>query len=97
MDNDRVQNWKRFSEHMEEYIRDRTVEKYGFGDSGDAGKGVFDLMSITKPTVCVWNILRYALRNWKRKGKEHDLEKIAHYAELAWTMGNGKTPESGKN
>ena len=53
----------------------------------DVGKGAFDLMSITKPEVCVWNILRYALRNWKGKGKERDLEKIAHYAELAWTTG----------
>ena len=84
---DRVENWKKFSEHMEEYIRDRTVEKYDFGEVGDAGKGAFDLMSITRPDVCIWNILRYALRNWK--GKEHDLEKIAHYADLAWTMGEG--------
>lgn len=84
---DRVQNWKRFSEHMEKYIRDRTVEKYGFGDVGKGEKAAVDLMSITRPDVCIWNILRYALRNWKGKGKEHDLEKIAHYAELAWTMG----------
>ena len=84
---DRVQNWKRFSEHMEEYIRERTVEKYGFGDAGEGEKGAVDLMTITRPDVCIWNILRYALRNWKGKGKEHDLEKIAHYAELAWTIG----------
>jgi hypothetical protein len=45
-------------------------------------------MGITKPVVCVWNILRYSLRTWIGKGKEHDLEKIAHYAELAWTMGD---------
>lgn len=89
---DRVQNWKRFSEHMEEYTRDRTVEKYGFGGVGDGEKGAFDLMSITGPVVCVWNILRYALRNWKEKGKEHDVEKIAHYAELAWAMEGEKIP-----
>jgi len=47
---------------------------------------------ITKPVVCVWNILRYALRNWKGKGKEHDLEKIAHYTELAWAMEGEKIP-----
>jgi len=23
------------------------------------------------------------------EGEEHDLENIAHYAELAWTMGGG--------
>ena len=94
---DRVRNWKRFSEHMERYIRDRTVEKYGFGDVGDSVKDVFDLMSITRPDVCIWNILRYALRNWNGKGKEHDLEKIAHYAELAWTMGGENIPDSGEN
>jgi hypothetical protein len=32
----------------------------------------------------------YSLRNWNGKGKEHDLEKIAHYAEMAWTMGGDK-------
>jgi hypothetical protein len=47
-------------------------------------------MTITRPEVCVWNILRYSLRNWNGKGKEHDLEKIAHYAELAWTLGKWK-------
>jgi hypothetical protein len=84
---DRVENWKRFSEHMEEYIRDRTVEKYGFGDAGEGEKGAFDLMSITKPT-CVSGIF-CGIRSGTgmEKGKEHDLEKIAHYAELAWTMG----------
>jgi len=90
---DRVENWKRFSEHMEEYILARTVEKYGFGGVTDAGQAAFDLMSITKPVVCVWNILRYSLRLWNGKGKEHDLEKIAHYAELAWTMGGENDPD----
>ena len=82
---DRVEEWKRFSEHMEGYIRDQTVQKYGMGNSPEVG--AFDLMTITRPEVCIWNILRYALRNWNGKGKDHDLEKIAHYAELAWTMG----------
>ena len=84
---DRVEEWKRFSEHMEKYIREQTVTKYGMGNSGS---GSFDLMTITRPEVCVWNILRYSLRNWNGKGKEHDLEKIAHYAELAWTLGKWK-------
>jgi hypothetical protein len=92
MENDRVENWKKFSEHMEEYIREKTIQKYGFGESGKEGGTTFDLMSITKPIVCVWNILRYSLRLWNGKGKEHDLEKIAHYAELAWTIG-GEKPE----
>lgn len=89
MDNDRVQNWEKFSSHMTEYIRDRTVEKYSVKNSDEASN--FDLMSITRnPLICVWNILRYSLRIWNGKQKTHDIEKIAHYAELAWTMSNGK-------
>jgi hypothetical protein len=88
----RVENWKRFSEHMEKYIREQTIQKYGMGNPGN---GNFDLMSITKPDVCIWNILRYSLRNWNGKGKVCDLEKIAHYAELAWTIGGGKISNSG--
>ena len=86
---DRVANWEKFSEHMKEYIRDRTVEKYGVKNSVESGN--FDLMSITRnPLICIWNILRYSLRIWNGKQKPHDIEKIAHYAELAWTMSNGK-------
>ena len=89
---DRVENWKRFSEHMEKYIRDQTVQKYGMGKSPEVGG--FDLMTITRSEVCIWNILRYSLRNWNGKGKEHDLEKIAHYAELAWTMEGEKNSKT---
>ena len=89
MDIDRVANWQKFSKHMEEYIRERTVEKYGIEDSEKSG---FDLMSITRrPIICVWHILKYSLRIWNGKMKDHDIEKIAHYAELAWTMSDGKT------
>jgi len=50
-----------------------------------------DLMSITRNLlICVWNILRYSLRIWNGKQKNHDIEKIAHYAEPAWTMSDGK-------
>jgi hypothetical protein len=74
---------------MEAYIRDRTVEKYGVKNSDAAPE--FDLMSITRnPLICVWNILRYSLRIWNGKQKKHDIEKIAHYAELAWTMSDGE-------
>ena len=45
---DRVVNWKKFSQHMEEYIRDRTVKKYRIENSEG-----FDLMSITRcPIIC---------------------------------------------
>ena len=83
MNNDRVENWRRFSAHMEQYIAEHTVEKYKM----DTDKG-FDLMSISKPEICVWNILRYALRMWNGKKKPHDVEKVAHYAEMAWSLSN---------
>ena len=82
---DRVENWKKFSEHMEEYIRDHTIEKYTM-EKIDG----LDLMSISKPIICIWNILRYAVRIWNNRMKEQDIEKIAHYAELAWTLSGGK-------
>lgn len=82
---DRIENWRKFSKHMEEYIRDRTVKKYEVKDS----KG-FDLATITatRPEIFIWNILRYALRMWNGRKKPHDIEKIAHYAEMTWTAGN---------
>ena len=64
MDNDRVENWRRFSAHMEQYIQEQTIAKYKM----DEDKGL-DLMSISKPEICVWNILRYALRMWNGKKK----------------------------
>jgi len=86
MKNYRVENWRKFSEHMEKYIQEKTVEKYKMDETDDG----FDLMSISKPEIFIWNILRYALRIWNGKKKEHDMEKIAHYAEMAWTMKGGK-------
>ena len=85
---DRVENWKRFSEHMEKYIREQTIEKYGIQGSDSSG---FDLMSITQnPLICTWHVLKYSLRIGNNKMKEHDFEKIAHYVELAWTMSGGE-------
>ena len=81
----RIWNGKKKEHDMEKYIKEKTVEKYKMDETG----GGFDLMSISKPEICVWNILRYALRMWNGKKKEHDLEKIAHYAEMAWTMSGG--------
>jgi hypothetical protein len=82
-------NWQRFAQHMEKYIQERTVEKYGVKNSGSEPE--FDLMSITRnPLICIWCILKYSLRIWNGKQKTHDIEKIAHYAELAWTMSDGQ-------
>ena len=88
---DRVGNWRKFSEHMEEYIREQTIEKYTI----ERADGL-DLMSISRPIICVWNILRYAVRIWNNRMKENDIEKIAHYAELAWTLSGGKVVKTGE-
>ena len=88
MEIDRVENWRKFSEHMENYIQDYTIEKYGIENSNSGG---FDLMSITRsPLICVRHVLKYSLRIWNNKMKDRDIEKIAHYAELAWTLSGGK-------
>ena len=84
---DRVENWKEFSRHMEEYIGSWTIEKYSGADG-------CDLMSMTGDwKICVWNILRYATRLWNGHAKDHDLEKIVHYAEIAWNLSEGKVAE----
>ena len=88
---DRIANWQKFSRHMEEYIQNSTMEKYQI----DNGNGV-DLMSIAKPIICIWHILRYSLRMWNGKMKENDIEKIAHYAEMTWTLSDGKVLEPGE-
>jgi hypothetical protein len=93
MHQNRLKNWQTFSRHMEEYIRDRTIEKYSADGSGEA-----DLMTITNSAiVCVWNILKYALRIWRGRMKRHDLEKIVHYSEIAWTMSQGELIGNGLN
>ena len=45
-------------------------------------------MMWTTPIICIWCIIKYSLRLWNGKGKDRDLEKIAHYAQMAWTMKN---------
>ena len=93
MAHDRVENWTRFSQHMEEYIRERTVEKYSV-----PGPQGCDLISMTNDwKVCVWNILKYAIRLWNGHAKDHDFEKMAHYWEMAWTLSEGKAVENKEN
>jgi hypothetical protein len=75
---DRVKDWKTFSEHMEQYIKNSTVDKYTLKDTG------FDLITFTEPSFLVWNILKYCIRILNGHSKEHDLEKIVHYAEIWW-------------
>jgi len=76
---DRRKDFGAFSRYMTSEYLQRTVDKY------QGAEEKLDLMSFTPSKICIWNILKYALRLWNDKGKEHDLEKIAHYAQIAWT------------
>ena len=76
---DRVGDWKHFNTVMVEYI-EIPQKKYG------SGTGFNDLAFYTGLRVLLWNILKYALRLWCGSGKIHDFEKIAHYAQMAWTL-----------
>jgi hypothetical protein len=80
----RLENWKAFNRHMEQYLQDRVAGKYQGIETEE--ERVPDLMWFTDRKTCIWNILKYALRVWRGHGKSHDLEKMAHYAEMAWSM-----------
>lgn len=86
---DRVGDWDAWAKKMHDYIAAFTVQKYG-GQEDE-----FDLMVITEPRICIWNILKYALRLWKGKGKIHDLHKISHYAQMAYTLSKGDLTKAG--
>ncbi len=86
---DRVGDWNKFAKDMEKYIGEKTVSKYGVDKSG------IDLMEVTEPRICLWNILKYAFRLWNNKGKKYDMEKIAHYAQLAITLSKGDKTQYG--
>jgi len=77
---DRVVDWDKFASDMHNYIGQFTISKYGGSD-----KPTFDLMVVTEPRECIWNILKYSLRLWNGKGKKYDWFKIAHYCQMGWT------------
>ncbi len=81
----RVEDWKEFARHMQSYIQERTVGKYALAKGSN-----IDLMSISDLKICVWNVLKYALRAMNGRMKEHDIEKMAHYSQLAWTLSGRK-------
>jgi len=81
---DRISNWKKFSKHMEEYLENRVLKKYYSEDKE------LDILDLIDERICVFCIMKYAFRIWNGCGKEHDFEKIAHYAEIAWTKKRGK-------
>ena len=85
---DRTENWDKFAKIMHNYISSFTVDKYG-------AVGSIDLMHFTEPRICIWNILKYAIRLWNGKGKINDIQKIAHYAEMAWTLSKGDLSKVG--
>jgi hypothetical protein len=72
---DRLGDWKSFSKKMEAYI-EVPQKKYGTELKFN------DLCHYTGLRIMLWNILKYALRLWSGCGKEHDFEKIAHYAQM---------------
>lgn len=76
---DRIKDWKEFSSVMEKYIEGPQT-KYGTNLKFN------DLCHYTGCRVMLWNILKYALRLWSGAGKEHDFEKIAHYAQMAFIL-----------
>ena len=76
---DRIGDWQAFSKRMEEYLL-VPIKKY-------SGRTLFnDFLFYTGLRIMSWNILKYALRIWLGAGKRNDFEKIAHYAQMAWTV-----------
>lgn len=85
---DRLGDWDEISEYMHNYIESKTVSKYG-------QKSGIDLMSVTDPYICIWNMLKYCLRLWNGQGKRYDLEKIIHYGQMAITLSEGDLSKCG--
>jgi len=75
---DRVAEWGKFSDHMIKYIEENTLEKYKTDDGNK-------FMTIADKDYCIQNIIKYAIRLKNGKGKDLDLEKIAHYSCFAWS------------
>jgi len=77
----RIGEWREFSDYMLNQYLGRTQDKYEESEELE-----FDLMAITNERICLYNIIKYAMRLWKGKGKEHDFEKIIHYSQIAWSL-----------
>lgn len=85
---DRVKDWNEFAQYMSHYIEDKTVAKYG-------KKTGIDLMAMTDPHICTWNVLKYSIRLFNNGGKRYDLEKIIHYSQMAVTLSGGDLTKCG--
>ena len=79
-----LERWKVFSDHMEKYIEDRTMEKYK--TSKKKGFSLINMVLESKygGVICLFCIMRYSIRMFNDSGKQHDVEKIAHYASFLW-------------
>lgn len=79
----RGREWVDFSTAVHYHVESYTVKQYG-----DKGK---DLATDYTPEQCLAQIKKYVARHGKqgREGQDQlDLMKIAHYAQMAWSMGN---------
>jgi len=77
---DRLGDWEKFSKYMSEAYLSGPIKKYS------GAHRMNDFLHYTGLRVMIWNILKYALRLWLGRGKIHDFEKIAHYAQMAYTL-----------
>ncbi len=74
----RISEWKQFSIMMENYLEKYTIQKYKTSSED------IDLVEIADAKYCIFSILKYAMRLHNGRGKDFDLHKIAHYAQLAY-------------
>jgi len=77
----RSKDWNQFSDEVFSHIEVYTIPQYG--DKGE------DIASDYNVEDCIRNIKRYIARTGKnsRPGQDQlDLIKIAHYAQMAYTL-----------
>ncbi len=77
----RLEDWKSFSDRVEEHITEYTIPQYQSDDNGE------DQVNIWTSDECITAIKKYVSRFGKtiRGEKEalRDMLKIAHYAQFA--------------
>lgn len=81
---EKYKQWMIFANQVADYIEENTIEKYGD-----------NLSEYIEPRICIWNILKYAIRMWKNRGKTNDIFKICHYAQLCHYSCNGDLSQAG--
>lgn len=84
---ERGKDWVDFAHEVMRHVEHYTVPQYG-----DKGK---DLASKYTVNDCMRQIEKYAARAGRsaRPGEQQlDLLKIAHYAQMAWSINNDREP-----